>query len=199
MIKVGDKFVAKEGMVFINSHGLLERIYADGFNCVIFEVAEIYGSSAASTTKGQQFFLSDVEANLVKPEVWKPEEIKWPGYYTISGDGEVTHTPGRLHTIYISSGFCRPTKESARKFFDGTVKPMALIALRAFEIDPEWTADWNDPRQEKWSLFFNHSKNNWMRESCVYSQAPGTPYMAKSTADQIFEELKSGFLQVGVL
>ena len=138
-----------------------------------------------------------IEAMPDEPEVWKPEEIKWENYFIMSPDGSISRVDYSKE-CYLKTGFCRPNGVDSRHFFDKTVMPMFLIALRAYQIDPEWKADWKNPSQSKWTLFYDHQHCAWNLDLHQIFQFPGQPYMAGSTARQIRDELNSGFLKVGI-
>ena len=138
-----------------------------------------------------------IEAMPDEPEVWKPEEIKWENYFIMSPDGSISRVDYSKE-CYLKTGFCRPNGVDSRHFFDKTVMPMFLIALRAYQIDPEWKADWKDRFQRKYTPYFDHEYNEWSFYTNTTHEIPGAPYTNSETIDQIVNELKSGFLKVRI-
>ena len=94
--------------------------------------------------------------------VWKPEEIKWFYPHLISSSGEVFVSKYTIrHEECLNTGFCRPNEADARYFFDQIVKPMSLIALRAYQLDPGWQVDWKDKSQQKWYVWAEYPGGEW--------------------------------------
>jgi len=101
MIEVGDKFIAREGMKFVNALNELDTILHDGFANDLFEIALIHNvREVVTTTCGRQFFLKDVNANLV-PKIIRLPAADLPMPYSGPMDKGQTYWMTHLEGLKI--------------------------------------------------------------------------------------------------
>lgn len=96
-------------------------------------------------------------------------------------------------------GNCYKTVAEAIKARDKQIATVKVLR-RLRELESDWVADWDNGKQEKWSVLFNHNTENlsWFI-SCHIAYCPLGWYSTKEAWEQVIEELEQDVkLMMGV-
>lgn len=125
-------------------------------------------------------------------KVWKPK--RGERYFTVFGEGNVfenTWTDRNEDATRYSIGNCFKTIEEAELALE---KTKALAELRRYaEVYNEEEIDWNNKRQLKYCIVFDHVKNNFNFSDCSYWEYLNMVYftseeIAQNAIDEIGED-----------
>jgi hypothetical protein len=131
-----------------------------------------------------------IEPPKPKVEKWQPKGGSWclTTYgYIVQGSDDYSEID--------NFGMRYPTKESAEKARDAMRVHNRLLACLS-ENDDGWVADWEDERQEKCYLYFNHYDNDWEFAWAIAHQQLGTVYMSQQNAEKLCNLLNEGVVEL---
>lgn len=144
----------------------------------------------ALITAGHSGSLEEIKTKLERPkkrENWRPKLDE--SYYFIDGGGFVTPGWNGGHLIdrfRIGTGNYYRTKEDAE---------MALkIINRIIDLRGDWTPDWNNCKQEKCVVYYDHTSEMWQYFYYSYQETLGVFYLpigaaAQTLIDEFGDEL----------
>ena len=66
------------------------------------------------------------------------------------------------------------------------------IAAFVEQFDDGWVADWENWRQEKYFVCFNHKTRKYEIMFNIYKESPEVPYMSKACAQALCDALNNG-------
>lgn len=120
----------------------------------------------------RNMLLSLIEkANKPKSKVWKPEYGE--EYYFIRNNGQICYTPWINVDVDKESfvlGNCFKTEEEAQFALE---KQKVITELKRFAMEHnEREIDWNDNKQNKYILCYNHDENYIDINACRWIQYP---------------------------
>ena len=126
----------------------------------------------------------DVKENKT-PEKWNPK----PGDFYIGCEGDVYESdstePERMF------GIERQTEELAKRASKEMRIHNRLLAYRD-EFCPDYTPDWSDKKEEKYSVSYCHDYNVYKTCSYNYMRILGAVWFTKEEATELVKKLNSG-------
>jgi hypothetical protein len=153
-----------------------------------------------------------MNANKINEQIEKLEqalaklkaEATAPSQYEIEYEAGSTNLIGsyrtmqgnsRTHTNLLNTGRYRSTKKFANEHLQTQTEMMRLGALvEAVTIElgmVSWVADWNEGRQYKHYVFYDHEDNTYGLVWCQEVRIAGVIYMPQKVAERVCEILNN--------
>ena len=127
-----------------------------------------------------------IEPPKPKLEKWQPKGGEW--FVNVTGEVfKSVYSPPEI----VDFGLCYPTKEQAEKASEDMRqhnRPLVWLV----ENDDGWIADWDNDKQLKYSVIFNHRLNKYEIVFSRYAKYMGAVYMSEANAEKLAALLNDG-------
>lgn len=134
-------------------------------------------------------YLEEVEKLSYKPFNPKEED----DYFFVDTWGlvlsSVYYSYGKINKWQVESGNCFRTREEAEYHRDWLIARKRIIDSLDFEID------WENPKQVKWAIYYDHAnKRLEVIDWCYVQYDSLPPYKSKEEAKQAIQDLEDEYL-----